>query len=98
MVRFPPAFEVPTLDVLIVNQDEVRKLLTMDVCIDAMEEVLRGLARGECTLPLRSITWLPEKVGEGGKRSTAFFPGYPLAMRGVGAVVGNAHLGGTMCS
>lgn len=35
----------------------------MGECIVVMEEVLAGLARGECQLPLRQIMWLPDKVG-----------------------------------
>ena len=41
--------------VLILNEHEVEELLDVEGCIEAMEEVLRALARGELYLPLRSI-------------------------------------------
>ena len=50
-------------DVLIVSQEEVPKFLPMTECMEAMEGVLAALARGEAQLPLRSILWLPGKVG-----------------------------------
>lgn len=43
------------MNVVIVNQDEVPGLLPMAECIGVMEKVLRGLAAGECMLPLRQI-------------------------------------------
>ena len=52
-----------TGDVLFVNQEEVPGLLAMDACMAAMERVLATLARGDATLPLRTILWLPEKAG-----------------------------------
>lgn len=48
---------------LIVTQDEVAALLPMDECIEVMVSTLSALARGETMLPLRSILWLPERVG-----------------------------------
>jgi ornithine cyclodeaminase len=41
--------------VIVVNEQEVRELLDMPSCIEAMEEVLASLARGELQLPLRSV-------------------------------------------
>lgn len=51
------------MKVVIVNQRQVDELLTMPECIDAMQQVLRSLADGECLLPLRQIMWLREKIG-----------------------------------
>jgi ornithine cyclodeaminase len=51
------------VDVLIVNQPEVLSLLPMGECMEVMVHTLAELARGEALLPLRSIMWLPEKVG-----------------------------------
>jgi|SRR5687767_12362827 len=51
------------MKILIVNQSEVRRLLPMDECIEVMAEALAALARGEAILPLRTILWLPDKVG-----------------------------------
>jgi ornithine cyclodeaminase len=51
------------LEVLIVNQSEVRRLLPVRDCIDVMARAFAALARGEATMPLRQILWLPEKAG-----------------------------------
>ena len=50
-------------DVLVLDQHEVEKLLSMGECIPVMEEALAALARGEASLPLRSIVWLPDRSG-----------------------------------
>jgi ornithine cyclodeaminase/alanine dehydrogenase-like protein (mu-crystallin family) len=46
--------------VLIVNQEEVRQLLPMAECIEAMAEALKTLARGDVILPLRPVMRLPD--------------------------------------
>jgi len=66
-------------DVLIVGQREVPRFLPMAECIAVMEETLSALARGETLLPLRSILWLPEKIGAFG-----LMPGALLKQRVVG--------------
>ena len=44
------------MSVLVLDEHQVRSLLTMRECVDAMEEVLRSLARGELHQPLRPVT------------------------------------------
>jgi ornithine cyclodeaminase/alanine dehydrogenase-like protein (mu-crystallin family) len=44
------------MSLLILDEHQVRSLLTMGECIEAMEEVLRSLARGELHQPLRPVT------------------------------------------
>ena len=44
------------MSVLVLDEHQVRSLLTMGECIEAMEEVLRSLARGELHQPLRPVT------------------------------------------
>ena len=51
------------MQVLIVNQSEVGRLLPMPDCIEAMDEVLRTLARGQALLPLRQVLMLPDGKG-----------------------------------
>jgi len=51
------------MQILIVNQSEVREFLPMAECIEVMAEALKTLARGQAILPLRPVLWLPEKVG-----------------------------------
>jgi ornithine cyclodeaminase len=40
---------------LVLNEHDVEQLLDYEGCIEAMDGVLRALARGELTLPLRSV-------------------------------------------
>lgn len=76
------------MDVVIINQEQVGELLSMRECMEAMEKVFRGLASGECLLPLRQIMWLDERVGALGMmpcfwgssgtiglKAVTFFPG-----------------------
>jgi ornithine cyclodeaminase len=48
------------MSVLVLNEHDVRALLTMAECIEAMEEVLRSLAAGELHQPLRFVTRPPD--------------------------------------
>ncbi len=48
------------MTVLVLSADDVRATLDMASCIEAMEHALAGLARGELTLPLRSIVRVPD--------------------------------------
>jgi ornithine cyclodeaminase len=45
--------------VIVLSEPDVRQLLDMESCIEAMEEVLASLARGELYQPLRSIARPP---------------------------------------
>jgi ornithine cyclodeaminase/alanine dehydrogenase-like protein (mu-crystallin family) len=47
------------MSVLVLDEQQVRELLTMPECIEAMEEVLRSLACGELHQPLRFVTRAP---------------------------------------
>jgi len=48
---------------IILSERDVRALLPMDECIEAMDDVLRSLARGELHQPLRSLTRPPNTEG-----------------------------------
>jgi alanine dehydrogenase len=60
-----------TMDVRVISQAEVERLLPMDECIDLMAEALATLARGDAVLPLRQMVWLPDRRGMIG-----LMPGY----------------------
>jgi ornithine cyclodeaminase/alanine dehydrogenase-like protein (mu-crystallin family) len=47
------------MSVLVIPEHDVRRLLTMDECIEAMGSVLGSLARGELHQPLRFVTRPP---------------------------------------
>lgn len=66
------------MQVLIVNQAEVKRLLPMAECLGVMEVALGALARGEALLPLRQVLLLP-----GGQGAFAAMPAHvssPAAM------------------
>ena len=44
------------MSVLVLDEHQVRSLLTMDECIEAMEEALRSLVRGELHQPPGPVT------------------------------------------
>jgi ornithine cyclodeaminase/alanine dehydrogenase-like protein (mu-crystallin family) len=69
-------------DLLLVSQAEVPQLLPMDECMDVMAGALASLARGETQLPLRSILWLPDRIG-----AFALMPGALNKDKVVGAKV-----------
>jgi ornithine cyclodeaminase/alanine dehydrogenase-like protein (mu-crystallin family) len=49
--------------VIVLNEHDVRELLDMESCIEAMTEVLASLARGELYQPLRSVARPPNAPG-----------------------------------
>ena len=48
---------------IVLGEHDVRELLDMESCIDAMEDVLTSLARGELYQPLRSVARPPNAPG-----------------------------------
>ena len=57
--RARPADLTLHMSVLVLSEHDVRRLLPMDECIEAMDAVLRSLARGELHQPLRFLTRPP---------------------------------------
>ena len=51
------------MDVLIINDRQVRSLLPMDVCIELMAHALETLAREDALQPLRTAMWQPDRTG-----------------------------------
>jgi ornithine cyclodeaminase/alanine dehydrogenase-like protein (mu-crystallin family) len=51
------------MSLLVLSEHDVRRLLDMESCIEAMEEVLSALARGELYQPLRFIGKPPDAGG-----------------------------------
>ena len=51
------------METLLVNQNEVPRLLPMKECIEVMARAFAALGRGEASMPQRQIVWLPEKAG-----------------------------------
>jgi ornithine cyclodeaminase len=82
------------MNVVILNAAEVERLLPMPVCIDAMAQVLVGLARGEVHQPLRLVLRPPGAAG-----LMAFMPAYAggdqprFAVKAIGIFPGNVVKG-----
>ena len=51
------------MSVLVLSEHDVRELLDMESCIEAMEEVLKGLAGGGLHNPLRFVVRPPGASG-----------------------------------
>jgi ornithine cyclodeaminase/alanine dehydrogenase-like protein (mu-crystallin family) len=51
------------MSLLVLSEDDVRRLLDMESCVEAMSDVLASLARGELFQPLRSIARPPDASG-----------------------------------
>src|SRR5512140_2541193 len=66
------------MDVLVVSQAEVLRLLDMGECMDAMAQALSALARGDARLPLRQVVALPD--GRGAFASMPAWLGAPRAL------------------
>ena len=77
------------MEVLIVNQEEVPRLLPMAECMDAVAAALAGLADGKALLPLRSILWLPERIGGLGLMPAALLPERVVGLKAITFFPGN---------
>ena len=77
------------MEVLIVNQEEVPRLLPMAECMEAVAAALAGLADGKAMLPLRSILWLPEKIGGFGLMPAALLPERVVGLKAITFFPGN---------
>ncbi len=90
------------MEVLIINQKEVPTLLPMGECMEVMAAALAALARSEALLPLRSIMWLPEKVGALGMMPAYLKDANVLGLKVISVFPGNhgtefdAHQGAVM--
>ena len=51
------------MDVRVLSQSDVERLLPMTECVDLMADALATLARGDAVLPLRSMVSLPDRSG-----------------------------------
>lgn len=67
------------IEVLIVNQSEVPRLLPVKECVDVMARAFAALLRGEAEMPIRQILWLPERTG-----AMALMPAYLTGMAALG--------------
>ena len=83
-----------SMKILVLNHDEVERLLPMPECISAMEEAFVALARGEAEQPLRTIFRPPDVKGVMALMPT--FRASPVPLFGLKAICvfpGNAAVG-----
>ena len=82
------------MSVIVLSEAEVSEHLGMSKCIEAMEQALGGLARGESQMPLRSVL-----RGEGAAGMLGLMPAYrggaqPVySLKAVGVFAGNPNIG-----
>jgi ornithine cyclodeaminase len=51
------------MDVRVISQDDVERLLPMPACIDLVERALVETSKGRAVLPLRQAVWMPDRTG-----------------------------------
>jgi ornithine cyclodeaminase len=71
------------MDVLVLNGEEVTRLLPMPECIQVMRDALAALARGEALVPLRTVMRVPGVSGFLG-----LMPGYISPLKGQDGALG----------
>lgn len=76
------ALAVEKMKILILDQNQISQLLTMQECMEVMKTALIALASGQVLLPLRQVVWLP-----GGESAFAVMPSYSGHIQSVGAKV-----------
>ena len=79
------------MQTLVVDHDEVRRLLPMGECIEAMAEALAALARGEAVMPLRAFTWLPDGTGFLASMPSMLPSARVMAMKVISVFAGNSQ-------
>lgn len=77
------------MEVLIVSQREVAEFLPMGECMEAVATALAEVADGTAMLPLRSILWLPGKVGGFGLMPAALLPERVVGLKAITFFPGN---------
>ena len=75
---------------LVISQAEIRSLLPMRQCIDVVRDALATLATGDALLPLRSVMWLPDRVGALGMMPAFLGPSGTFGVKTVSVFPGNA--------
>jgi ornithine cyclodeaminase len=75
--------------VLILDGAEVGSLLPMAECMDVMAAALAALARNEADVPLRSLMWLPQRVGLLGMMPAYYGPANVMGIKVVSVMPGN---------
>ncbi|HKY60855.1 MAG TPA: ornithine cyclodeaminase family protein [Gemmatimonadota bacterium] len=73
----------------IIRQDQVHALLPMAECVDAVEEALIARARGDATLPVRQLMWLPDRSGLLGLMPSRLGPSEIMGVKVISVIPAN---------
>jgi ornithine cyclodeaminase len=77
------------MEVLVINQSEVRQLLPMGECINLMTEAFKALTRGDALNPPRQAMWLPDKTGLLGMMPACIGDSKLMGLKAVSVFPGN---------
>jgi ornithine cyclodeaminase len=77
------------MHMLSLSGEDVHALLPMARCIDLMAEALAALARGQATVPLRHVLWLPDQSGLLGMMPAYYGPASVMGTKVVSVMPGN---------
>ncbi len=77
------------MHMLALSAEDVRALLPMSRCIDLMADALSALARGDATVPLRTLLWLPDRSGLLGMMPAHYGPANVMGIKVVSVMPGN---------
>ena len=81
------------MQILGLSGADVRELLPMARCIELMAESLAALARGDATVPLRTLMWLPDRTGLLGMMPAQYGPASVMGIKVVSVMPGNHGTG-----
>ena len=88
-----PILAAAEVDVLILTHSQVRELLPMRECMDAVAEALADLARGRGSQPLRSEIVLPDRQGVLAWMPGSLASGKPFGIKILSVLDGAAKMG-----
>ncbi len=76
-------------ELLLLDEADVRALLSMRECVDAMSEALAALSRGEAEVPVRSVIAYPDRTGFFGMMPAFIGPSRILGAKIIAVMPGN---------
>jgi ornithine cyclodeaminase/alanine dehydrogenase-like protein (mu-crystallin family) len=82
-----------SVEVLVLDQRDVARLLPMEACMEAMADALAALARDQVLLPLRTVVWLPDRAGALAAMPSAHLSAGVLGVKVITVFPGNTQDG-----
>lgn len=77
------------MEIRVIGHSEVKSLLTMTECIEAMSDAFHTMAQGGAIVPRRLIMWLPDKVGALGCMPSYMESSGFIGLKAISAFPGN---------